>query len=57
MGDMAFILPDGTVVEELPPDQMDDFKQKVLDLFTPMLYEYEMRKLAEEYNRPPGTNE
>lgn len=43
-----FILPDGTVVDELPEDMMQAFKQKVMDMFTPLLYEYEMKKLAEE---------
>lgn len=43
-----FILPDGTVVDKLPEDQMKAFKQKVMDLFTPLLYESVMKDLAEE---------
>lgn len=42
-----FILPDGTIVDELPPEQMKAFKQKVMDLFTPLLYEIEMNQLSQ----------
>jgi hypothetical protein len=43
-----FVLPDGSIVDELPEDQMKAFKQKVMDLFTPLLYEWEMKKLSKE---------
>lgn len=43
-----FILPDGTVVDTLPPAEMEKFVRKINESLLPLAYEAVMRDLQRE---------
>jgi len=43
----AWVLPGGQIKTELTPEEMQKFRQKVMDTLTPLFYEAVTRKNAE----------
>lgn len=46
MVERKFILPDGTIVDKLSPEMTEQFRQKIIDLLTPLAYEAIMNELS-----------
>ena len=43
-----FILKTGEVVDELTPESLQEFQQKIVDLFTPLAYEAVINETKKE---------